>query len=66
MKIRQGSKNKHNLYLQVGDEPNSERDIPLGFIKDPNFASAIVDLINANPERDFALDRADSAPEWGS
>lgn len=48
MRVRQGRKNKHNLYLIVGDEP-SDDDISIGYIKYPNMAEEIVRLCNLAP-----------------
>lgn len=45
MKIRQGRKNGHNLYLQFGDEP-SDRDISIGYVKYPELAQWIVDAVD--------------------
>jgi len=46
-KIRQGRRNKHNLYLVV--DPNgtpSDDDLPIGFITSPKIAEDIVRLVN--------------------
>jgi hypothetical protein len=53
VKIRQGRKNSHNLYLQVGSEP-SESDHCLGLIIEPEVAKAMVELLNA------------CGPDWNS
>lgn len=41
MKIRQGRRNGHNLYVQFEDEP-SDDDISIGYIVDPDIARIIV------------------------
>lgn len=46
MRVRQGRKNPHNLYLIIGDDP-SDDDLSIGYIKYPNIAEEIVRLCNA-------------------
>lgn len=50
MKIRQGTKNKHNLYLMRGNEPDPGNDISVGYIRHPEIAAEIVRLCNAQPD----------------
>ena len=45
MKIRQGRRNKHNLYIMLGDEP-SEHDISMGYIRFPQWAQTLVEAVN--------------------
>lgn len=45
MKIRQGRKNKLNLYLQLGSEP-SDRDVCIGLIMYPHAAELICKRIS--------------------
>lgn len=40
MKIRTGRRNRHNLYLQAGDEPSND-DLCLGFMIDPEVSALI-------------------------
>lgn len=46
MILRQGRKNPHNLYFQVGLEPDSDRDISIGYIREPKWARALVEAVN--------------------
>lgn len=52
MKIRQGRKNKHNLYLQLGDEP-SDRDPCIGLIMYPEAAELICKRITQDEAREI-------------
>lgn len=45
MILRQGRKNKYNLYLQLGDEP-SDNDVSLGYVRYPQWGKAICDAVN--------------------
>jgi|SoimicmetaTmtHAB_FD_contig_31_7511386_length_1169_multi_3_in_0_out_0_2 hypothetical protein len=56
MKIRQGRKNKHNLYLQLGDEPDSERDVCLGLIMYPGAAELITQRLSQDDARKINTD----------
>lgn len=49
MRIRTGRKNKHALYIQVGDLPSCEHDIPLGFISNPDVAALLADQASSHP-----------------
>lgn len=46
MILRQGRKNPHTLYFQVGPEPDSERDISVGYIREAKWARALVEAVN--------------------
>lgn len=46
MKIRQGRKNGHNLYLQLGEEPD-DADPCLGLIIDPEIAKLIAESVTS-------------------
>lgn len=48
VRIRQGRKNPHNLYIQLGDQP-SDYDPSLGYIRYPHWAAALVASVNASP-----------------
>lgn len=50
MKIRQGRKNPHTLYLQAGEEP-SDDDVSIGYIRFPSMAPEIVRRFNAGPSK---------------
>jgi hypothetical protein len=49
MKIRQGTKNPHNLYAMRGEEPDPGNDVSIGYIRFPHIAAEIVRLVNAQP-----------------
>ena len=53
MMLRQGRKNGHNLYLQLGNEP-SDQDVSLGYIAIPEVAREIVDGCNNQMAWDVA------------
>jgi hypothetical protein len=62
MKIRQGRKNKHNLYLQVNGQPG-DNDPSIGYIRDPKMAAILVAIVNGAPvgvvrdlQRSFVVD----------
>lgn len=42
MKIRQGRRNPHTLYVQLGDEPDHDRDISIGYVRFPEVACWLV------------------------
>jgi len=52
MRIRQGRKNPHNLYLMRGAEP-SDDDVSIGYIRTGTWAAALVAAVNGeeNPRR---------------
>jgi hypothetical protein len=41
MRLRPGRKNPRNLYLQLGDEPDENVDLPIGFLIDTDTAALI-------------------------
>jgi hypothetical protein len=45
--IRQGRKNKHNLYLQLDDDPDGP-GVSLGYIGEPEAAELLVEAANAH------------------
>jgi hypothetical protein len=62
MKIRQGRRNKHNLYLQINEDAG-DSDPSIGYIKDPKMAAVIVAIVNGAPvgvvrdlQRSFVVD----------
>lgn len=61
-KIRQGRRNKHNLYLMVDPAGTpSDDDLPIGFITSVKIAEDIVRLVNGDgvePRKTFVVDAA--------
>lgn len=59
MRLRTGRKNRHNLYLQVGDEP-ANTDPCLGLMIDPEVSVILSGLVLGDDARliEFALNRA--------
>jgi hypothetical protein len=57
VKIRQGRKNPHNLYLMLGPEA-SDDDLSLGYIRTPGWAAQLVAAVNGveNPRQSFVSD----------
>lgn len=50
MRIRQGRKNKHNLYLLVDPSGTpTDNDPSIGYIRDPKMAAIIVAIVNGAP-----------------
>lgn len=43
MILRPGRKNPRNLYLQLGDQPDDQVDLPVGFLIDTDVAALIAD-----------------------
>jgi hypothetical protein len=41
MKLRAGRRNPRTLYLQVGDRPDDQVDLPIGFLIDTDVAALI-------------------------
>jgi len=59
VRIRQGRKNPHNLYMQIGEEP-ADTDISIGYIRYARWAEALVAAVNRSggvvPDRSFTAD----------
>src|ERR1044072_9807912 len=49
MRIRQGRRNKYNLYLMLGKEP-SDMDPSIGYIRNARIAQEIVARVNGSDE----------------
>lgn len=55
MKIRQGRRNGHNLYVQFGEEP-SDDDVSIGYIRDARIAAWMVRELADNRAANRRLD----------
>jgi hypothetical protein len=68
VKLRTGRRNGRNLYLQRGDEPDHDRDLPIGMVDSSDWADLIVTAVNDSGMeiQDWVLDwhPGDFSP-WG-
>jgi hypothetical protein len=47
VKLRAGRRNRRNLYLQIGDQPDDQVDISIGFMVDTDTARLIGEALTS-------------------
>lgn len=62
MRIRQGRKDKHTLYMMIGSEPN-DGDISIGYVRNPRIAQEIVARVNGSEDNPRQSSVADASWE---